>query len=277
MLLPELREEGQDLPVTASPAAPRLRAVLLGASNLQVTLPAVVEHLRRAAAGPVEVLAACGHGRSYGTWSRYLFVRRLPGIAACGLWTALAGRPPLPTVALLTDVGNDLAYGETPETVARWIEGCLESLGQLGADTICTLLPLASLENMSRLRYYAARTILFPGRGVSWQTLMARARELDGRLRALARVRGTCLIEPEAAWYGIDPIHFRRGKRREVWDRILSAWPLDHPAGEPSRPSRHTLRGLSSLRAEEVRLFGVRRWNPQPAVSLADGTTVALY
>lgn len=258
----------------SSPAAPQLRAVLLGASNLQVSLPAVVNHLRRAAGGPVEVLAASGHGRSYGAWSRYLFVRRLPGIAACGLWAALAGRPPLPTVALLTDVGNDLAYGETPETIARWIEDCLEGLERLGADTVCTLLPLASLEKMSRLRYYAARSILFPGRGVSWQTLMARARELDDRLRALARERGTCLVEPEAAWYGIDPIHFRRSRRREVWDRILSEWPVGRPAGEPSR---QTLRGLSSLRAEEVRLFGIQRWNRQPALLLADGTTVALY
>lgn len=84
-----------------------------------------------------------------------------------------------------------------------------------------------------------------------------------------------CLVEPEAAWYGIDPIHFRRSIRREAWDHILSQWPLDRPAGEPSR---RTLRGrLSSLRAEEVRLFGVRRWNRQPALLLADGTTVALY
>ena len=261
-------------PVPSSPAVPRLRAVLLGASNLQVSLPVVVDHLRHAAAGPVDVLAAAGHGRSYGAWSRYLYVRRLPGIAASGLWEALAGRPPAPTVALLTDVGNDLAYGETPETIARWIETCLEGLERLGAGTVCTLLPLASLEKMSRLRYYAARTILFPGRGVAWQTLMARARELDGRLRILARERGTCLVEPEAAWYGIDPIHFRRSSRREIWDRILSQWPLDRPAGEPSR---RALRGLSSLRAEEVRLFGIRRWNRQPALLLADGTTVALY
>jgi len=74
--------------VEALTAAPVLRAVLLGASNLTLALPTLVDDLRRAAGGPVEVLAACGRGRSYGAWSHLLFVRHLPGITGCGLWRA---------------------------------------------------------------------------------------------------------------------------------------------------------------------------------------------
>ena len=88
--------------------------MLLGASNLRLVLPVLIDDLRRAAGGPVEVLAACGHGRSYGRRSRLLFIRHLPGITRCGLWAALERRPPLPTIALLTDVGNDLVSGVSP-------------------------------------------------------------------------------------------------------------------------------------------------------------------
>lgn len=253
--------------------------VLLGASNLSAALPSLVNDLRHAAGGPVEVLAACGHGRSYGSTSRFLFVRHLPGIVSCGLWTALERHPPLPpgrTLALLSDVGNDLAYGETPETIAGWVDTCLSRLATAGAATICTPLPLCSLEKMSALRYYAARSILFPGRRVPWRALLERARELDGRLRELARRHGAVLVEPEAAWYGMDPIHVRRRWRRRVWQLILDRWPLPDPNLREGRERPRPV-SLPLLGAEEQHLFGLPRRHHQPACRFADGTTVALY
>src|SRR5215813_6883581 len=107
--------------------APVLRAVLLGASNLKMGLPLVVHLLRQAAGGPIEVLAVCGHGRSYIHWSGLLWgVRSLPGIAGCGLWKALAGLPPLPTLGLALDVGNDLLYGWPADRIAAGFGACLE-------------------------------------------------------------------------------------------------------------------------------------------------------
>ena len=260
----------------AAVAAPVLRAVLLGASNLKVALPFLIDDLRHAAGGPVEVLAACGHGRSYGRWSRFLYIRRLPGITRCGLWAALETRPPLPTVALVTDVGNDLAYGELPETVAGWVETCLVRLAGQEATTVCTLLPLHGLEKLSDLRYYAARSILFPGRRVSRRALLERARELDCQLRRLTREHEARTVEPEASWYGIDPIHVRRRWRRRVWDLILAQWPLPQTP-RPEGLKRRTPVRLPVLGAEELRLFGLPRRHAQPACRLADGTTVALY
>jgi hypothetical protein len=259
-------------PVEAEKAPPILRAVLLGASNLILALPGLIADLRQAAGGPIEVLAACGHGRSYGRWSRFVFVRHLPGIAGCGLWSDLESRPPLPTVALVTDAGNDLGYGETPETVAAWIETCLERCAAQQATTVCTLLPLVSLEKLSSFRYYAARSILFPGRRVSRRVLLERARDLDQRLRRLAREHEARTIEPQAPWYGIDPIHVRRRWRRTVWDLIFAEWSLP-----PTEPQRRTAVRVPLFGAAESRLFALPRRHAQPACRLADGTTVALY
>lgn len=205
---------------------PARRAILLGASNLKVSLPWILDRVRRRAGGPVETLAACGHGRSYGAWSRFLFGRRLPGIAGCGLWRELGRRPPLPTFALVTDVGNDLAYGAGVAATAGWVEACLDRLAAPKADAeaeiVMTLLPLARLERLSGLQVRLAAALLFPGREVAWPALLDQARDLDERLRRMGRERGARLVEPAADWYGLDPIHLRRRRRREVWSQIVS-------------------------------------------------------
>jgi hypothetical protein len=260
-----------------------LRLVLLGASNLRAALPRVIQQARRVAGGPLEVLGALGHGRSYGAWSRFLYVRQLPGIVQSGLWDELARRPPLPTVALVTDIGNDLAYGEQPETIADWIETCLDRLARQGAETVLTLLPIENLAFLSPLRYYLARTILYPGRGVPRSALLERASELNSRLQRLGLERGVRLVEPEVSWYGIDPVHIRRGERDRAWGHIASHWPVESLTGRAVRSTGQEplplprRRALWGVRAAELRLFGRTIHTPQPAGRFEEGTTVALY
>jgi hypothetical protein len=245
------------------------RAVLLGASNLRASLPLVVNLLRHRSEGPVEVLAACGHGRSYIAWSRFLGIRHLPGIAGCGLWQALEDRPTLPTLALLTDAGNDLVYGAEVTEIIRGIEACLERLAARQAQVVLTLLPLARLERLSPWQVRLAVSLLFPGRRAPWPALLERARELDERLRRLGREHGAQIVEPEASWYGIDPIHLRRSRRREVWERLTGV--SGSPTAGPVRVR------LPLFGAETLRLAGRALRTSQPAVHLPDGTTVALY
>jgi hypothetical protein len=254
------------------PREPVLRTVLLGASNLKIGLPFLLDRLRQRAGGPVEVLAACGHGRSYGSWSRFLFVHRLPGIAACGLWRELALLPARPTFALLADVGNDLVYGYTVEEIAGWVESCLDRLARHGAVAVLTLPPLARLERLTAWQVRLAVSVLFPGRDAPWPGLLDRVRDLDGRLRRIAAERGARLVEPEAGWYGIDPIHLRQSRRREAWERVLSLWPLPPESTDCMGRLR-----LPLLGTEEARLLGWTLRHPQPAARSADGTSLSLY
>lgn len=248
-----------------------LRVVLLGASNLKKGFPQVLSCLP----GPVEVLAALGHGRSYGTWSRLAWVRELPGIVQCGLWEELERRPRLPTVAVVTDAGNDLLYGAPVPRIAGWIGTCLERLARHEAEIVVGLLPLSTLENLSAFRYHLVRQILFPGRrAASWSAMLESARELNERLRGLGLEHGARLVEPSPSWYGIDPIHVRRSMRRQAWDQILR-----HPllAGEGQSGGKLTGCRLPLFGAAELRLFGRPLRNPQPVCRLKDGSTVALY
>ena len=251
--------------------------VLLGASNLTRGLATVVETARFICGGPSRVLVAAGHGRSYGVYSRVLF-RGLPGITRCGLWDDLATGPKLTTFALLTDLGNDIAYEESVDEIIGWILSCIERLAEHQARIIITALPLQSLERLTPGLYGLFRAMFFPGRHLSLQQAIERARAINGVLRRLAPERGIALVEQQSEWYGVDPIHIRRRVISTAYDIILRHWiPCDYGERVPSRFGIRDRLGFFRLSPQHQRLFGFDRYSQQPTGVFPDGSTVSLY
>jgi len=262
--------------VNAEP--PRLRAVLVGASNLELGFPAALAALRARSPGPVEVLAAHGLGRSYGLTTRVLG-RELPGLSVCGLWDALERAPALETIAVVTDPGNDVAYGVEPERAADWIGEVLERLARAGARTVVTRPPIAGIERVSRLRFEAARVLMYRARPLTLEGVLADTRALDRGLCERAAGCAAEAVEPEADWYGWDAIHLRRGARRRVFESLLARAAGPGPAGrapQAARPTGPAPRLLGRPRERE-RWWGRDRGVAQPALRLDDGSTIALY
>ena len=165
-------------------AFPARRVVLIGASNLAIGWPTVIDAAREAWGAPLDVMAALGHGRSYGKTSR-LFWRTLPGITTCRLWEDLDQRPAAATAALVTDIGNDVLYGIPVDTILAWVEECLERLAAVSASTIITAPPMESLHRVGPRRYALMRTILFPNCRIDLGSALQAARELNERITAL--------------------------------------------------------------------------------------------
>ena len=255
---------------------PTARVVLLGASNLTRGISTAIETARLILGARLEVSAAMGHGRSYGMRSRVL-VRSLPGIVECGLWDALAGGDSaLPTYALITDVGNDILYGAEPERIVEWVARCIDRLGKHHARIIVTHLPMGSIVGLPRWKYHVVRTVLFPGCRITHEQALARAGELDCRLRGLIADYEICPVEMDRAWYGFDPIHIRMRFWPQAWGRILGGW------NDQARPiaAGNSLRRWATLRRampERWWLMGMDRHTPQPAARLPDDTTVSLF
>ena len=224
---------------------------------------------------PGEYLIAMGHGRSYGLPSRVV-ARTLPGIDECGLWQALRTAPARPTYALLSDLGNDIAYGHAVETIAEWLERCVRRLIDSDARIILMQLPMASIEGLSRWRYGLAKILLFPGCRLSLAEAVVRSRRLNDRVRELGRMDGVRLVDHQERWYGMDPIHIRRRFLASAWRHILTGWrdgPVDGPTVRPSAARWLRLRRLSPQRWW---LLGRELGREQPAGRL-NGATVALY
>jgi hypothetical protein len=253
------------------------RVVLLGASNLAIGFPLIVRKLRDGLSRPLEIYAAGGHGRSFCRWSRVLF-RALPGIDRCALWSDLDrnNESSSRTLALVTDVGNDLIYGSAPDLIARRIEACLSELARHRAELVMTRLPLTSIERLSALRYHATKAIFFPSTGGRWPEMLERAHNLDQSLGEIAGRYSARLVEQPLSWYGFDPIHIRRGYRARAWQTIFSAWPSFGTTNEGNRLRLGDVARLRVAAPAERRLFGRQHLRPQPALTLGD-VSIRLY
>jgi hypothetical protein len=266
---------------TTTPAAipgslPARRVVLLGASNLTGAIATVLETARQLWGGPLDVLAALGNGRSYGLRKSWLW-RELPGIAGCGLWDAWERRPPAPTAALVTDIGNDLLYEVPVPEIMGWLEACVDRLQRADARVVMTALPLCNVARVSPGTFHLVRSACFPRCGLGFAALVDRAQELDRRVRELARARGLLIAEHRPEWYGLDPFHIRARHWAGAWRDILSPWSGETPVAAVPAASLRNWLYLRLLAPERRWLFGWEQRRPQPAGRLPDGTTIALY
>ncbi len=245
------------------------RVVAIGASNLTRGFQAVVATARSAWGPDVEIMAALGHGRSYGTASHFL-IRRLPGILASGLWQRLECVPPVPTRALVTDVGNDIVYGFPAEQILAWVDDALTRLARVSDDVVLTDLPMEGIRRLQPWRFRALRQLLFPSCRLSFDELVATAERVNAGLDRLASTHGARLVHLRPSWYGVDPIHIRPSLWRPAWQEILGvACPVQRSRTESLR--------LYSMRPEREWLCGVERRTPQTGARLRDGARVWLY
>ncbi len=249
--------------------------MLLGASNLARGIASAVATAGIAWNEPLDLLAALGHGRSYGQRS-WVLGRSLPGIVQCQLWQDLDARASIPTSAIVTDVGNDILYDASPEKISAWVRVCVERLQRHAASIVITGIPLASLALMKPLEFRAFRTILYPFSAITFAQANDRARELDGRLRELASECGVQFLEPPQVWYGFDRIHIRRAAQGTAWQQFFTPLAVETIAQSPAARLGDFLY-MRSLTPYQRWLFGVAHGRRQPSGRLRNGTLVSVY
>lgn len=247
------------------------RIILLGASNLTLSLRLTIQVMQQRLDSPSEVLAAVGHGRAYGICSS-IMRRKLPGILDSGLWTQLAASEPLPSYALLTDIGNDILYELLPEQILSSIERCIDQLQQQSAQIVLTNLPLASIESLTEKRYLFFRNIFYPFCQLPRDITVRRARELHAGLVALAARKAIMLYEQNPHWFGPDGIHVDYWKRQAFYQNVARCF--HSPKPEIVKVDPVSLAWQQRPTFAFKTLFGYDLYCPQPSGLLANGSSV---
>jgi len=250
-------------------AAPRRRVVALGASNLTRGLQTVVASARSVWGPDVEIVAALGHGRSYGAESSFV-VRRLPAILQCGLWQQLEASPAVPTKALVTDVGNDIVYGFAAGQILAWVDEAATRLARVSDDVVITNLPIEGLRSVSPRKFHFVRSVFFPGCRLSQEEVLATAERVNAGLEQVATRHRARFVHLSPSWYGFDPIHIAPSRWQDAWQEILGVC-------SPFQPSHLEAVRLYLTRPELQWLCGVEQRAPQTGTRLRRGARVWLY
>jgi hypothetical protein len=255
---------------------PARRAILLGASNITLGLPWVVPAVEERLGAPVEIFGAWGHGRSYGEPSSLLF-RTLRGIVHARVWQVLEELPPRECFAMVTDVGNDIAFGHSPDQIIGWVTTVFERLERLGARTIVTGLPIERLRDQSRWNFQFFRVLYFPQYPLRQSQILEKVEEVYARLTELVARFGFRYVHLERHWYGFDPIHIQFPRMKEAWERILRGW--DDEGREAHKRWANPRRAveLYSLRPERYDIFAEKFVTPQPCYRTRHGSSIAMY
>ena len=247
----------------------------LGASNLTRGFLTVVDAARQEGGEPLEVFTALGHGRSYGMKTSFL-ARTLPSIVECRLWRDLDERPAASTLALVTDVGNDILYGAPVDDILGWVEACLSRLRKLGARVVITDLPVASIATLSQARFLVFRSVLVPSCRLTLAEVADRAQAVALGLRRLAVEHEGTFFRLRPEWYGFDPIHIRPALWETAWREIV----LGQGGSTAARPKGQRLTRwlrLYGAAPEQRWLLGLERRRSQPALRMGEGTSIFIY
>jgi hypothetical protein len=241
-----------------------------------MSFPMVVETALEVFGRPCEFIVAMGLGRSYGQESKF-FGKKFLGILQSDLWAALDRAPAIATVALVADVGNDLAYEAPVARVVEWVARAIDALVERGARAALNNVPLASLQTVGAARYRIMRSVLFPKCRVPRVEMLRRAEELSRALENVAKTRKVPVFSGESAWYGFDPIHPRRASRGEIWQRMFAALAPAGAAVAMRPPAPGAAVRLRRAQARAWSTFGANRRARGVVERLDDGSTVALF
>jgi hypothetical protein len=248
------------------------RVIALGASNLTRGFHTVVSTARGEWGREVEVLAALGHGRSYGVKSQFL-VRSLPGILQSELWAELSRLPPARTRALITDVGNDILYGASADQIVAWIRETVGRLRRSTDDIVITDLPLENIRRLSNREFRFFRSLFVPRCRLTHAEIVGTADRVNEGLVEMAASADLRFVPLKREWYGVDPIHMSPSVWGRAWQQILLGAPAsaDHHAGlvESWR--------LYFMRPQREWVFGREHVSPQTGLVLRRGARVWLY
>jgi hypothetical protein len=257
-------------------AEPARRAILFGASNITLGLPWVVPAVEERLGAPVELIGAWGHGRSYGVPSSLLY-RTLRGIVHSKVWQVLEELPPRPSYAMLTDLGNDLAFGHTPDEIMGWLTTVFERLAKLEVRTIVTGMPIDRLRDQSKFNFFFFRVLYFPQYALRQADILAKVEEITARLQVLVKQFGFTYTPVERHWYGYDPIHIQFSHMKEAWEKILRGW--DDEGREAHKRMTNPRRAveLYSLRPERYDIFAEKFLTVQPCYHTRRGSSIAMY
>jgi hypothetical protein len=202
----------KDLPVNV---------ILLGASNLSRGYYSLTRCIKKNLyPHPVNFINAIGPGRAYyacgGVLSAsYPPIGSLPIFSIQDKFALKDGR----NIVLLSDIGNDIAYGTPTENIIVELEKIVTKFEEMQADILICPIPSSLIDKLTPQIFNTLKTVLFPRSKVTMREALEAIHKVNNFVNNDLRGR-VRVIEGLELYMGWDLIHYGFLDFGKVWSKI---------------------------------------------------------
>ena len=202
---------------------PPIVFLLMGASNLARGYSMLTHHLSECLEkNKTEFLNALGPGRGFCARGGIFNITYSP-IQDCQIIESgeKKSKEALRTVVLITDIGNDLLYGVSADTLIASLDIMIDEILKWDADIFLTSIHVNLKKDVSPTIFLVLRSLLYPSSKVNYEEMDLSIFKVNDYLEEKVRKNETIhLITGLEAFAGLDKIHYSLFKTHAAWSAV---------------------------------------------------------
>ena len=195
--------------------------LLMGASNLARGYSMLTRHISSCfEKNKTEFLNALGPGRGFCAKGG-MFNFTYPPIQGCRILDAAEKKSCDTRVVLITDIGNDLMYGVSADTLIESLDGLIDRALQLDAAIFLTSIHVNLKKDVSPTTFFILKSFFYPGSSITYEETDLFIIKVNGYLKEKAEQnKRVHLISGMGSFAGADKIHYSLLKTHSAWEKI---------------------------------------------------------
>ena len=168
----------------------------------------------------MEFLNALGPGRGFCARGG-MFNFTYPPIQDCRILEAAEKKSCDTRVVLITDIGNDLMYGVSADTLIESLGGLIDRALQWNTEIFLTSIHVNLKKDVSQTTFFILKSLFYPGSSITYEEtnlfIIKVNAYLEGKAEQNERVH---LISGMESFAGTDKIHYSLLKTHSAWEKV---------------------------------------------------------
>jgi hypothetical protein len=193
----------------------------MGASNLARGYSMLTRHISSCfEKNKTEFLNALGPGRGFCAKGG-MFNFTYPPIQDCRILNAAEKKSYDTRVVLITDIGNDLMYGVSADTLIKSLDGLIDRALQWDAEIFLTSIHVNLRKDVSQTTFFILKSFFYPGSNITYEETDLFIIKVNGYLKDKAgKNERVHLISGMESFAGADKIHYSLLKTHSAWGKV---------------------------------------------------------
>ena len=235
---------------------PPILFLLMGASNLARGYSMLTHHLSECLEkNKTEFLNALGPGRGFCARGGIFNITYSP-IQDCQIIESgeKKSKEALRTVVLITDIGNDLLYGVSADTLIASLDIMIDEILKWDADIFLTSIHVNLKKDISPTIFLVLRFLLFPSSKANYEEMDLSILQINDYLEdKVSKNQRIHLITGLEAFAGLDKIHYSLLKTHAAWSAVAEK--IFRVINVPAQKNLRLMDGIKSIFSNLKRLI----------------------